>query len=177
MYQNGEDLAFLSRKALYQTNERISGQVSHFIPCGVWEAVYLLDGLIKNRSDIPARYDPRLTPRRRAHLAGLLSIALMPRIRNWKDLKLYRPDPHAAFDHIDPLFSDAVDWPLIQTHLPDMLRVVLSIKAGRITASTLLCKLGTYSRKNPLYQAFRELGRVIRTEFLLNYIGTPSRAR
>jgi len=24
---------------------------SHFIPCGVWEAVYILDGLLKNRSD------------------------------------------------------------------------------------------------------------------------------
>jgi TnpA family transposase len=46
----------------------------------------------------------------------------------------------------------------------------LSIKAWRITASTLLRKFGTYSRKNKLYQAFRELGRVIRTEFLLKYI-------
>ena len=25
---------------------------SHFIPCGVWEAVYILDGLLKNSSDI-----------------------------------------------------------------------------------------------------------------------------
>jgi TnpA family transposase len=25
---------------------------SHFIPCGVWEAVYILDGLLRNSSDI-----------------------------------------------------------------------------------------------------------------------------
>ena len=25
---------------------------SHFIPCGVWEAVHILDGLLKNTSDI-----------------------------------------------------------------------------------------------------------------------------
>ena len=25
---------------------------SHFIPCGVWEAVYILDELLKNTSDI-----------------------------------------------------------------------------------------------------------------------------
>jgi hypothetical protein len=30
--------------------------------------------------------------------------------------------------------------------------------------------LGTYSRKNRLYQAFRELGRAVRTIFLLRYI-------
>jgi len=53
-----------------------------------------------------------------------------------------------------------------------MLRVALSIKAGRITPSTLLRKLGTYSKKNRLYQAFRELGRVLRTEFLLKYLGS-----
>ena len=51
-----------------------------------------------------------------------------------------------------------------------MLRVVLSIQAGRLTASTLLRKLGTYSRKSRLYLAFRELGRVVRTAFLLRYL-------
>ena len=96
----------------------------------------------------------------------------MPQIRNWKHLKFYRPDKQSCFTHIDSLFSDTVDWDLIQTHLPDMLRVVLSIKAGQITASTLLRKLGTYSRKNRLYQAFQELGCVIRTEFLLKYISS-----
>lgn len=53
-----------------------------------------------------------------------------------------------------------------------MLRVALSIKAGRITAFTILRKLSTYSRKNRLYQAFRELGRAIRTGYLMKYIGS-----
>jgi TnpA family transposase len=30
--------------------------------------------------------------------------------------------------------------------------------------------LGSYSRRNRLYQAFRELGRVVRTVFLLEYL-------
>ena len=51
-----------------------------------------------------------------------------------------------------------------------MLRVALSISKGRITPSTILRKLGTYSRKSKLYLAFRELGRVVRTSFLLKYI-------
>lgn len=158
----------------YHVSDTYIALFSHFIPCGVWEAVYLLDGLLKNLSDIQPdtiHGDTQAQSTPVFGLAALLRIALMPRIRNWKDLKLYRPDRQAPFAHIDALFSDTVDWPLIQTHLPDMLRVVLSIKAGRITASTLLRKLGTYSRKNRLYQAFRELGCAIRTEFLLKYIG------
>ena len=48
--------------------------------------------------------------------------------------------------------------------------MVLSIKAGKIAASTLLRKLGNYSRKNRLYHAFKALGSAVRTLFLLQYI-------
>jgi len=98
----------------------------------------------------------------------------MPRIRNWKDLNLFRPSQNAHYTHIETLFSETVDWGLIETHLPDMLRVVLSVKAGTIRPSTILRKLGTYSRRNKLYQAFCELGDVVRTEFLLHILGDPA---
>lgn len=39
-----------------------------------------------------------------------------------------------------------------------------------ITASTLLRRLNSYSRKNKLYHALCELGRVVRTTFLLQYL-------
>jgi len=51
-----------------------------------------------------------------------------------------------------------------------MMQVVLSIQAGKILPSTLLRKLGSHSRQNRLNRAFRELGRVVRTLFLLRYI-------
>lgn len=146
---------------------------SHFIPCGVWEAVYIIDGLLKNKSDIQpdtlhADTQGQSTPV--FALAHLLGINLMPRIRNWKDLTFFRPDKNTRYKHIDPLFSDVVDWELLETHWQDLLQVVLSIKAGKILPSTLLRKLSNDSKKNRLYQAFRELGRVVRTGFLLRYI-------
>lgn len=55
--------------------------------------------------------------------------------------------------------------------MPDMLRVALSIKEGLISPSSILRRLGTYSRKNRLYFAFSEFGRVVRTISLLKYIG------
>ncbi len=55
-----------------------------------------------------------------------------------------------------------------------MLRVALSIKAGRITPSAILRRLSSYNRHNRLYQAFRELGRALRTEFLLRYMAEPA---
>jgi TnpA family transposase len=94
----------------------------------------------------------------------------MPRIRNWKDLTLFRPNKTIKYKHIDALFTDAIDWKLIEKHWQDMMQVVLSIREGKMSSSKLLRKLGNYSRKNRLYQAFQELGYVIRTLFLLDYI-------
>ena len=146
---------------------------SHFIPCGVWEAVYIIEGLLQNKSDIQPDTVHADTQGQSAPvfaLAYLLGIKLMPRIRNWHDLVFFRPTKETSYQHLDMLFKDVIDWELIETHWKDLLRVVLSIKAGKISSSTLLRKLGNYSRKNRLYQAFRELGRVVRTAFLLSYI-------
>ncbi|MFU7548162.1 Tn3 family transposase, partial [Pseudomonas paraeruginosa] len=48
----------------------------------------------------------------------------------------------------------------------------LSIQAGKISSPMLLRKLGSYSRRNKLYHAAQALGSVIRTIFLLNWIGS-----
>jgi TnpA family transposase len=103
-------------------------------------------------------------------LAYWLGIDLMPRIQSWQDLTLYRPSPDAKYQHIDLLFTDHIDWDLIERHWQDMMQVAISIQQKRLLPSALLRKLGYRSRKNHLYQAFQELGRGIRTLFLLRYI-------
>ena len=110
-------------------------------------------------------------------LSYLLGIELMPRIRNWKDLDFLRPHEDEVYDYIEPLFDEMAEWKLIQTHWLDLMRVVLSIKAGKLLPSTVFRKLGSYSRKNRLYQAFQALGKVIRTMYLLRFISDRSLRR
>jgi len=148
---------------------------SHFISCGTWEAVYIIEGLLQNHSDIQpetihADTQGQSTPV--FALSYLLGINLMPRIRNWKDLNFYRPDKETVYQHIDALFTESINWELIQTHWQDLFQVVLSIQVGKISSEMILRKLGNYSRKNRLYRAFRELGRLVRTIFLLEYISS-----
>lgn len=50
------------------------------------------------------------------------------------------------------------------------MQVVLSIKAGKVLPSAILRRLIIPSHKNRLFQVFQELGRVLRTLFLLRYI-------
>ena len=149
---------------------------SHFISCGTWEAVYIIDGLLKNESEIQPDILHADTQGQSTTVFGLsylLGIKLMPRIRNVKDLVFYRPDKTKKYRHINSIFGDTVDWELIETHWKDLMQVVLSVSAGKVMPSTLLRKLSNYSRNNRLYLAFRELGRVVRTIFLLDYISDP----
>jgi TnpA family transposase len=103
-------------------------------------------------------------------LAYLLGIELMPRIRNWRSLKLYRigADGHPLYTR--SLYSGSIDWDLIHAHWEDYLRVVLAIQSGHVSASWVLARLNRYSRRNRLYLAFQELGRAVRTVYLLRWI-------
>lgn len=157
----------------YHVSDMYIALFGNFIPCGVYEAVYILDGLVKNESDIQPdtlHGDTQAQSAPVFGLAHLLGIKLMPRIRNIKELVFFRAEPGVSYKHIQSLFRGTIDWDLLALHYRDMLRVAVSIKLGKITPSMILRRLGTFSRKNKLYFAFRELGRVIRTMFLLNYI-------
>ena len=159
--------------AYYHVSDTYIALFSRFIPCGVYEAIYILDGLLNDESDFnpdTVHGDTQAQSTPVFGLAYLLGIKLMPRIRNIKDLSFYKPDRTMVLKHIQSLFKDPIKWDLIEKHYADMLRTAMSVKAGKITASTILRRFGTKNRKNKLYFALRELGRVVRTMFLLEYI-------
>jgi TnpA family transposase len=144
-----------------------------FISCGVWEGVHILDALTKNRSKIQPDTLHADTQGQSEPIFGLcrvVGIKLMPRMRGLSDAVFYRPGKAIRYEHVDAPFGDEIDWDLIATHARDMIQMALSIQAGRVMPSMLLRKLGSYSRKSLLYRAFRELGRVERTLFLLRFI-------
>ncbi len=69
----------------YHVSDTYIALFSHFILCGVWEAVYILDGLLKNDSAIQPDTVHADTQGQSAPvfaLAYLLGITLMPRIRD-----------------------------------------------------------------------------------------------
>jgi TnpA family transposase len=157
----------------YHVSDQYIALFSRFIPCGVYEATYILDIIQNCDADIQPdtlHGDTQSQSTPVFALAYLLGIQLMPRIRGIKKLTFFRPDSKVRYKHIDALFAGSINWELIVTHLPDMYRIVLSIKAGKLAPSAILRRLGTQSRKNKLYFAFRELGRVVRTIYLLKYI-------
>jgi len=144
-----------------------------FIPCGVWEAIAILEGLLQNKSEVQpdtVHADTQGQSSVVFALAYLLGIKLMPRIRNWKEYTMFKADKAVVYTNIESLFTRVIDWNLIEECWDDFMQVVLSIKAGTISTTFLLQQLTNYARKNKLLKGLQELGHVIRTLFLIEYL-------
>lgn len=158
----------------YHVSDKYIALFSRFIPCGVYEGIHILDGLMENESDIKPdtlHGDTHSQNYAVFAISYLLGIKLMPRIRGIHKLHFFKPSSSTKYRNIEDLFGGAINWRLIASHYNEMLRVVVSIKLGKITASTILRRFGN-KNENKLAQAFRELGKVVRTLFLLDYIDT-----
>lgn len=77
---------------------------SHFIACGVWEAVYILDGLIQNKS-VPQPNKVQADTQGQSEIvfgvAHMLGIELLPRMGNWNKVTMYRPEKGVRYKNID----------------------------------------------------------------------------
>lgn len=146
---------------------------THFIAAGAYEGVYLFDGLQKNESVLKATGIYSDTHGQSAAVFGLaylFGVEVLPRIRQWRRLKLYRSDLSLALSATAHLYSGTIDWALIESCWKEYLRVALAVQTGRVCASWVLTRLSSYSRRNRIHRAFQELGRVFRTLYLLRWI-------
>jgi TnpA family transposase len=145
----------------------------HFMPPGLWEGIHVIDALQQPPLSIQTDTVCSDTQGQSAvgfAFARMFGIRLLPRIRNWKNLKLYRPRANARYRHLDSLFRATVDWKLLRRHWKDWMQLVLSVQAGRIPASTLIRQLSHRSDVNTLSRFAEQLGNVDRTIFLLEWI-------
>jgi TnpA family transposase len=154
--------------------------VSRFIACGTYEATYILDALLQNLSDVqPNRVHADTHGQSAAvfGLAYLLGIELMPRIRRWHTLTLYRSDNANRYSRINSLFSGTVNWALIAEHYRQFMQLALAIQSGTLAPSAVLAKINSYSTKNRFALALKELGNAVRTTYLLEWIMDESLRR
>lgn len=142
------------------------------------EAAYVIDGLMHQeviQSDIHSTdtfgYSEVIFA-----LTHLLGFMFAPRIKNFRDQQLYAFEPKKLYKEngYTLLPVKQINTQIIEDQWEQMIRFVLTIKERRATASQLLKRLSSYSRKHKLYQALREFGRIIKTRFLLTYIDDVS---
>ena len=155
----------------------ISDQYAPFhtkvVNVGVRDSTYVLDGLLYHESDLRIEEHYTDTAGFTDHvfaLMHLLGFRFAPRIRDLGDTKLYLPKGDATYDALKPMIGGTLNIKAIRAHWDDILRLATSIKQGTVTASLMLRKLGSYPRQNGLAVALRELGRIERTLFILDWL-------
>ena len=155
----------------------ISDQYARFstkvVNVGVRDSTYVLDGLLYHESDLRIEEHYTDTAGFTDHVFGLmhlLGFRFAPRIRDLKDTKLYIPGGDAGYDALKPMIGGTLNIKHVRAHWDEILRLAASIKHGTVTASLMLRKLGSYPRQNGLAVALRELGRIERTLFILDWL-------
>jgi TnpA family transposase len=162
----------------------ISDQYAPFhiklISATVRDATHVLDGLLYHESDLRIEEHYTDTAGFTDHvfaLCHLLGFRFAPRIRNLADTRLYTVEKPSTYGTLAPLIGGVINRKQVVGQWDEILRLATSIKHGSVTASLMLRKLGAYPRQNGLAVALRELGKVERTLFLLQYISSPELRR
>jgi TnpA family transposase len=150
------------------------------ITANVRDALHVLDGLLYHLSDLKIKEhytDTAGYTEQVFALCHLLGFRFAPRIRDLGETRLYTPEVGSAYGLLEPLVAQRLNLRLIREHWDELRRLTVSIKAGTVTASLILSKLAAYPRQNGLALALRELGRVQRTLFTLEWLRDPELRR
>ena len=185
---HGEDAGDINAKYGHAPGVRfythLSGQYGPFavkvFSAATSEVPHVLDGLLYHESDLAPTTHHTDTGGVSEHvfaLMHLLGFHFAPRIRGLKDRRLYSPGPPASYPNLEPLLAGQLDTRRIRARWDDILRLATSIRTGTVTASLMLRRLAAYPRQNGLAKALRDLGRLERTLFTLDWLEYPDLRR
>ena len=160
-------------KAYTHVSDQFGPFATQNIPATVSEAPYILDGLLMNETGWKIKEQYADTGGFTDHVfavTALLSYRFIPRIRDLPSKRLYLFDPSAAPKELRGLIGGKVREKLIIENWPVILRAVATMAAGIMPPSQLLKKFAAYPRQHELAVALREIGRIERTLFIIEWL-------
>ncbi|MDH4620207.1 Tn3 family transposase, partial [Brevibacillus sp. AY1] len=162
----------------------VSDQFSSFytkvINTNARDAVHVIDGLLHHESDLSIEEHYTDTAGYTDQVFGLthlLGFRFAPRLRDLSDAKLYAIGKTSDFPKLENLLRGQIDMKVIRENYDDVLRLAHSIREGKVSGALIMGKLGSYARQNKVAKALREMGRIEKTIFILDYISSESMRR
>jgi TnpA family transposase len=162
----------------------ISGRYAPFhtkaISVSEGEAAHVIDGLLYRGGAVDVAVHHSDGGGVSDHVFGLCSMLgfrFAPRIPNLADRRLHTFGPAATWPTLEPFIAGRIDEALIAAHWDDLLRLATSVRIGTVPASLMLKRLGSYPHQNGLALALREVGRIERTLFTLDWLDDPALRR
>ena len=140
----------------------------------------MLDALVYHQDDVTIRRHHTDGGGDLEHvfaLCTLLGFQFAPRIPDLKHRRIYSFAKPSDYPTLEPLIAGRINVELIRAHWAEILRIVASIRAGAVAPSVIMRQLASYPRQNGVAAALRELGRMERTLFTLDWVEDPELRR
>jgi TnpA family transposase len=160
-------------KAYTHVSDQYGPFATQVIPATVNEAPYILDGLLMNPSGkrIKEQYaDTGGFTDLVFAATSLLGYRFIPRIKDLPSKRLHVFDRHGVPNELKGLIGDRIRENTIIANWPDVLRCIATMLSGRMQPSQLLKKLAARPRQHDLAIALREIGRIERTLFIIDWL-------
>lgn len=160
-------------KAYTHVSDQFGPFATQSIPATVSEAPYILDGLLMNEAGQKIREQYADTGGFTDHVfavTALLGFRFIPRIRDLPSKRLHLFDPANAPKELKGLIGGKIREGTITANWPDILRSAATMATGVMPPSQLLRKFAAYPRQHELAIALREIGRVERTLFIIDWL-------
>lgn len=144
------------------------------------EAPHVLDGLLQHRTSLRIEEHHTDTAGFTDHVFGLcalLGFRFAPRIRDLPDKRLYMLGDVATWPTLKPLIARKLQPARITAAWPELRRLVASTASGVTAPSHILKRLAAFPRQGRLAAGLREVGRVERTLFILDWLRGPELRR
>lgn len=155
------------------TSDQFSSFYAKVINTNARDAVHVIDGLLHHESDLAIEEHYTDTAGYTDQVFGLshlLGFRFAPRLRDISDAKLYTISSPKDFPNIKGILRGKINTKVIKENFDDVLRLAHSIREGIVSGSLMMGKLGSYTRQNKIATALREIGRIEKTIFILDYI-------
>ncbi len=110
---------------------------------------------------------------------SLLGFQLLPRLKNLHAQKLYRcetGDPD-AYPHLLNVLTRPTKWDLIRQQYDEMIKFATALRLGTAETEDILRRFTRNGIQHPTYKGLAELGKVYKTIFLCNYLGSEALRR
>lgn len=143
------------------------------ISAGERESCYVIDGILYNEvieTELHSTDTHGYTELVFA-VTYLLGIDFAPRIAKFEEHQLFSMEGIIIPDLDNYDFNvKEINTRNIEQQWDKILHIITTLKLRHTPASTLFKRLNSYSRQNPIYLALRDLGRLVRSKFLLDYM-------